>query len=581
MSGSDSLLPVVPSPGSAVSPKRRPVFDWKNRLAVALRILMLLLIVASIRSREASELADLPDRHDVSIEQARLLSAEANYVGPLAAGGQEVEGADGKVLGRAISTIPEANGVVGYRGASHCVMLVDDLGEVMQVALLKSRDTVEHVELVQNSKSFWGQFSGWKMGAPKSLPDVDGVSGATLTSLAIAEGIALRMGQQPGSLKFPDPITQKEISIAWPELAAGVSIETHHSHVFVHDEQGSKLGTLIRTGVLVDSIAGYQGPTELLIQLDPDDQIQNISKRGTWDNEPYVSYLDDEPWFWDPFLGSRFGSVAAADLRELGVEGVSGATMTSMAAADTLIAAAKQWNRRERQQQQTRDRKRIHWTANDIGSVAVVLVGCLMAFTRLRSSKKLGFFWNVLLVAYFGLITGNLVSLVVIFGWSASGIAYQLAPGFALVVAASFLLPALTKRNVYCSHLCPHGAAQQLLRNRVPRRFRLPKSLMRWLTWVPGSLLVCATVCVLAASTLDLAAIEPFNAYIWYVSGTSSIVLAVASLMWATFEPMAWCRYGCASGRLLGYVRLSAASTRPALADAIVLGLAGLSFLMA
>lgn len=585
MSDPESLLPIVQHSDVPQSEKlrpdqrnfARPSFDWKNRLAVACRMLLLLLIVVGIRFRESTNLANLPDRHQVTLPQARLLDGNATQVGPASTVGQQVDDVENRILGTAISTIPEANFVVGYRGTSHCLLLINDHNEVIQVALLNSRDTIEHVELIQKSELFWSQFIGWKLGSPKSLPDTDAVSGATLTSLAIAEGIALRLGQLPGSLKFPDAITTEEISIAWPELTADAAVKNHGSHVVVHNDQDTKLGTLIRTGAFSDSIAGYQGPTELLVILDSDDRVQTITKRRTWDNEPYASYLDDEPWFWDPFLGSKFATAGDVDLEELGVEGISGATMTSLAAADTFIAAAKEWKRRQQLEADAKDRNRIHWTTNDIGSVVVVFIGCIIAFTRLRSWKQLSRLWNVVLVIYFGLFTGNLVSLVVIFGWSACGIAYQLAPGLTLVVVSSFLLPAMTKRNVYCSHLCPHGAAQQLLRNRLPKEYRLPKPLMRWLTWIPGALLVLATITVIVSSTFDLAAIEPFNAYIWYVSGTSSIVLATVSLFWSTFEPMAWCRYGCATGRLLNYVRLSASSAKPTFVDAVALGLAAAS----
>ena len=556
-----------------------PVLNWKNRTAVGIRILMLVLILVGIRARESANLANLPDRHVVTLQQAQLLHSGAVHVQQDSGTGQEVRGSQSELLGTAISTIPEANGVVGYRGASHCLLLMNDQNRVIKAALLSSKDTIEHVDLIQQSGAFWRQFEGWKQGSPKLLPDVDGISGATLTSLAIAEGIALRLGQQPGSRKFPDAIRSIEISTAWPNLPTAARLRDHGSHVIAEDQSGSKIGTLIRSGRFTDSISGYQGPTELLIRLDAEDRIASIIKRGTWDNEPYASYLDDEPWFWDPFLNSGLADVARSNLEELGIEGVSGATMTSMSAAETLIAAAKQWQQFQQQKRVVKDRNRIHWTANDFGSVVVVLLGCLIAFTKLRSSKQLRRLWNVVLVIYFGLLTGNLVSLVVIFGWSASGIAYQLAPGLTIVVIASFLLPAITKHNIYCSHICPHGAAQQLLKNRMPKKFRPPKVLMRSLTWIPGILLLLATMTVLLSESFDLAAIEPFNAYIWYASGASSIVLAVTSLFWSTFEPMAWCRYGCATGRLLDYIRLSASSTKPLWFDAIVLALAIFSLL--
>lgn len=573
MSSLNPLLPVIQK-------RRKPFFDWKNRLAVAVRIFMLLLIVIGIRWRETANNDSPSERPVLSIKVAQYVVPNAETVEQQGEDLQAAFGSDEQPLGSVTSTIPEANGVIGYRGPSHSVLLVDEAGIIQKAALLSSRDTPEHIQIVKDDKAFWKQFEGWQPGSLKSPSEIDAVSGATLTSLAVAEGIALRMGQRPGSMKFPDAISLEELSTMWPEPRVHLEASDEDTHVEVVDAEGRTTGLLIRTGALIDSIAGYQGPTELLIAVDSVGRIIDVRKRSSWDNEPYASYMDDEPGFWKAFRGASLEDIAEANLEELEVEGVSGATMTSVAAADTVIAAAAEWVQRRQQEQAAKEAKQIHWTANDVGSVLVVLVGCLIALTRLRSIRWLSLVWNIVLVVYFGLLTGNLISLVLIFGWSASGIAYQLAPGLTVVVAASFMLPALSKRNVYCSHLCPHGAAQQLLRNRLPKRLRLPRRWMKILTWVPGILLLAATISVIVNASFNLAAIEPFNAYIWYVSGMSSLVLAVTSLIWSSFEPMAWCRYGCSTGRLLDYVRLTAASTRFRIADAVVLAMAGMSLAM-
>jgi polyferredoxin len=126
------------------------------------------------------------------------------------------------------------------------------------------------------------------------------------------------------------------------------------------------------------------------------------------------------------------------------------------------------------------------------------------------------------------------------------------------VVFAGLLLPPLTRRNLYCSHLCPHGAAQQLLKHRIKTQWQLPKRVSQFLKWLPGSVLLLAVGATVSGQSWNLAAWEPFNAWIWYVAGTSSLVLAIGSLAVSTVIPMAWCRYGCATGRLLEYARRSA-----------------------
>ena len=60
----------------------------------------------------------------------------------------------------------------------------------------------------------------------------------------------------------------------------------------------------------------------------------------SYDNEPYVTYVRDDAYFRSLFNGLELGELSELDLFEHGVEGVSGATMTSMAVADGLVLAA-------------------------------------------------------------------------------------------------------------------------------------------------------------------------------------------------------------------------------------------------
>ena len=55
----------------------------------------------------------------------------------------------------------------------------------------------------------------------------------------------------------------------------------------------------------------------------------------------------------------------------------------------------------------------------------------------------------------------------------------------AVLTAAAVLLPITTRHNVYCSQLCGHGAAQQLLVRFVQPKGTIPTRLRPWLTRLP------------------------------------------------------------------------------------------------
>lgn len=73
--------------------------------------------------------------------------------------------------------------------------------------------------------------------------------------------------------------------------------------------------------------------------------------------------------------------------------------------------------------------------------------------------------------------------------------------------------------------------------------------------------------------TVDLSSWEPFHAYLFRVAGWGSLAFAAGTLWVAAFVPMAYCRFGCPTGRLLDYLRRNARSDRVGNADFVALGL--------
>ena len=564
-----SLLPVLDS-------QRRKATERRSIFATALRCGLVLLIAVAIRllalDERPIEAEQNPD-FDVNLSLMAEFMPTAVSVGKLTADGlRPLNDATSNTVGLAISTMPKAATVVGYKGPSNVLLLLDESSKVVCASLLQSEDTPEHVAAVLADANFLNQFHGWMLGAPNTFSEVDSVSGATLTSLAIAEGIAVRLGSEKPSLRFPDQLCADDVELLFGK-DSGVKLRAISSvEAEIRDEQDQPLGTLIRTGPLVDSLAGYQGPSEVLLQLGPDKQTVKLALRNTYDNQPYAGYLNEEPYFWKVFREKSIQQISNIDLEEERVEGVSGATMTSMAVAETIIAAARQYAENQQQQQAVVEQNRVHWSHHDTGTMFVLFGGIVIGLTRLRGVRWLQKVWNIVLVAYFGLMTGNLISLAIVFGWAAQGIAWRLAPGLTGVIAVGFVLSAVSRRNIYCSHLCPHGAAQQLLKRKGQSR-KLPVWVSK-LLWLPGLTLVLAVTVTLFGLNWNLAAWEPFNAYIWYVAGVSSLVLAVSSLLVSRFVPMAYCRYACATGRLLDYVRRSARSDRFTFADVVALTIA-------
>jgi len=150
---------------------------------------------------------------------------------------------------------------------------------------------------------------------------------------------------------------------------------------------------------------------------------------------------------------------------------------------------------------------------------------------------------------------------------------------FVLSVAA-FAVPIVTKHNVYCHQLCPHGAAQQWLRPGRSRRVHVPRWLDRVLSGVPSGLLLVVVATAMGAVPLSLVDIEPFDAYLITIAGAATITIAVVGLIASAFVPMAYCRYGCPTGAAIEYVRRHTRSDRLHPGDAVAVAAVVLAWLL-
>ena len=78
----------------------------------------------------------------------------------------------------------------------------------------------------------------------------------------------------------------------------------------------------------------------------------------------------------------------------------------------------------------------------------------------------------------------------------------------------------------------------------------------KWgLSALPAALLLVVLLVVFLRLDLDLAGLEPFDAWSWKGAGIVTITVALVSLVFSAFVPMGYCRYACPTGLALNLVR--------------------------
>ncbi len=374
----------------------------------------------------------------------------------------DVRDREQQTIALACLTSPSADKIVGYAGPNNVLLLMDPAGQVTGAHLLNSVDTIDHVERVAAATDFWNQFHGQSLGGQLDQK-IDGVSGATLTSLAIAEAIEMRLSGKRPSLRFPQPLTLDEVQALIPEASRLSDSERQPGLVDVYADKDKLLASILRTGPLVDDKIGYQGPTELIMVCDEHQRVTKVKLRSSFDNEPYVRYTRMEASFWSKFVGRTLLELSQLDLESEGIEGVSGATMTSMAAAETVRATAVR-HLQELNATQARTAERSwNWSPGEIATALLALLVIPWSFSKLRGQRKWRFAWQLLALSIMVGLSGNLISLALLAGWTRSLPPLTLAPGLVILVGVAMIMSAAFGRNVYCDHVCPHGFLQQWL----------------------------------------------------------------------------------------------------------------------
>jgi len=485
--------------------------------------------------------------------------------------------ASGQLLGYVTTTAPESNRIIGYSGPTHTLLTFNPNGVVTGIRVLKSHDTADHIAEVIADREFFAQFRSLKPGAPAPEP-LHGVSGATLTSSAIAQGVLEKLGRaKAASLRFPEEITLEEVRRLDPEAASLQPAEKHPGGSKVFNAAGVQTGLALRTSPVTDSLVGYKGPTDTLMLLDPTGAtLRRIALRKSYDTKRYVAYVTGDDYFLNIFNQMTLEKLAALDFDAAKIEGVSGATETSWSVAEGLKRRAA--NLLERQP--TGWLRLIRWRWQDTGHVVVIVSALLMAFTHLRGIAWVRHLHHALLVAYAGFIAGELLSQGLLTGWAAHGTPWRNAAGLLLLGAAALLAPVFTSKQLYCHHICPHGALQQLLARRVRWQWRVSPKTDRWLARVPFALLAFVFISVIVGWAVDLNALEPFDAYVFKVAGWASIVIAVLGIIASLFTPLAYCKYGCPTGALFKLIRFTGDADRLGTRDWVAAAILAVSMVL-
>ena len=508
------------------------------------RLIILLAVVALIYAHQQKK--PPPDATAITVDRAKTHFPSASTIDPPSGshGVQKVFNKGQKLLGYALQTSPEAD-YQGYSGPTNVLIALDSTGKLIGTEILDTSDTQDHVKDILSRSKYWAQFEGLTLGSP-GQPQIDAVSGSTLTSHAITRSIIKRLGGSTSSLLFPTEILLAEIKIFLPEAER---LEDHPDWPgvkYIYDPANKILGHALRTAPSQENLTGYQGPTDVLILLDTEaKKVTHLRFRKSYDNEEYYERILDDETYLQLYSGKTIDEVLRA---ENDIHTISGATHTSWAIAESVRRRLAQL---KADQQPTP--RQIPW--RNITLIALTLGACLFSFTQLRGRPIPRLIWQITAITTLGLLLGDLLSQALFIGWAKHGLPWQQSWGLICLTASAFIIPWATGHQLYCHHMCPHGLLQHwFTKLRLPR-LKIPKKLHQTLSCIPLLLLTLILSSLFLGFTINPASLEPFDTWLWRSAGLATILISIIGLLSALFIPLAYCKYGCPTGLLFKFLR--------------------------
>ncbi|WP_298859732.1 4Fe-4S binding protein [uncultured Gimesia sp.] len=348
------------------------------------------------------------------------------------------------------------------------------------------------------------------------------------------------------------PIELHEVKSILPEAEALRVDHSERMGLFILDQNQQTIGYAVRTSPISDEIIGYCGPTDTLLVFEQaTGKIAGLSIRRSGDTTSHVKDVRKNQYYMNRWKQYSWDDLVILDLTQGDIEGVSGATMTSMGIAHAIAF------RIQHSHKKITDMQPFNLQPADGLLIFFCFAACLITFTRLKQYHWLRNLFKLSALIYLGFLSGDLLAESLFAGWARYTIPWRQFFGLVVLAACAFLIPWTTRRNIYCQSLCPHGTAQELLGKFVPakRKWKIRADVKRALRWIPGFLICLILIIIFLDLPIDLAELEAFDAYLLTSAGVLSICIAITGLMASLFVPQAYCHYGCPTGAILEFIR--------------------------
>ncbi|MFI3291693.1 MAG: 4Fe-4S binding protein [Opitutales bacterium] len=298
---------------------------------------------------------------------------------------------------------------------------------------------------------------------------------------------------------------------------------------------------VIYTMPYTKNISGYGGAIPLAIAVDKNNVVLDIQILKNAEDPSYLGEVIKAKYT------SNWVGLSIAEVADKKVNALSGATLSSTAIAKSMKARARQIIGAENEKAEIDYEKIIKISA----LLFVILTGFLSFYFPAKFAKYRTFllFSNIMIL---GVWQGAMLSVFTLANWLINGIPSIYGYLLLVIFLISILVPIFTKKNYYCTYVCPFGASQELVAKAIRiDKISIKKLLFKGLNKARIIILISCFILLILGLGENIALAEPFSAFNPSFASKVAVGIFVVSLILSMFTPRIWCNYFCPMGAFL------------------------------
>jgi uncharacterized protein with FMN-binding domain len=324
------------------------------------------------------------------------------------------------------------------------------------------------------------------------------------------------------------------LDAAWPDAGRFEELEGD-SYRVVGDED-EVLG-YVTTG----TASGYGGPLKMVISMTPDGVVESVSVVEHRETPSFFRRVVDAR-----FLGRLVGKTNDdAIVLDEDVDGISGATYTSLAMTQSVHRAAREIAGEFLELEVPPDKRRVVFGLPEI--VLIALFAVAVSRRRIKGKVSTVLRWTTLLggLVFLGFLFNSPfvlahINMVLIGYWPE----WQTHIFWYILIIGLLLFKATEEWNVYCYDFCPFGTLQEIaakIGGAKPKKLRWSKGLL----WAQRLLTLAAISLALIYRNPGLSSYEIFGTAFALEGSNFQFALLAIILLSSLFLYGPWCRHLC------------------------------------